>query len=260
MQTNRKWFLVKDKCCFFVSGRTMFLRSTVDTARVGDQLWRHFAPSGDESGWSHSSQQSCLCLWSLFFWFTLTLTSENQKPRQCWGRQTPSSQTRWRQLGTFWWWQRSGATWCFQQMEMDIGAVGMSAWETSLQIIQERHPEFWRSAPPGSPFFEPNHTKNQFHHWLFVFYINRSGTDGFFVVWEGWSGRNNFFPSFFVFFGSQILPKHHGLMLLYHIINPGSFSSLETWWEWGRRSDLWNGLFFKQHRGQRSGLKTERIK
>lgn len=63
--------------------------------------------------------------------------------------------------------------------------------------------------------------------------------------------RNNpFFPPFFFF------SQHYRLMLLSHIINPGSFTSWGTCWKWGRGSDPWNGPFDKQHSEQRSELKT----
>lgn len=65
--------------------------------------------------------------------------------------------------------------------------MGVSGWETGLEIIHgiQNSGGLLHQIPPSLPpcFWsrggeEPDHNKNGFQHSLFVFYINRSGTDG----------------------------------------------------------------------------------
>ena len=77
----------------------------------------------------------------------------------------------------------------------------MSAWETSLGIIhyiQNSGGLLHQIALSLSLCGEDrDHTKNRFHRWLFVFYINRSVTHEraffCFLEWGFWSRRTSFF-------------------------------------------------------------------
>lgn len=79
---------------------------------------------------------------------------------------------------------RSASTWVFSKWRWELweSQAGKPAWRLStgsriLGVCSTRSPLF-------APCFwsrggeEPDHKKNVFHRLLFVFYINRSGTDG----------------------------------------------------------------------------------
>lgn len=179
--------------CIFLSGQMTFLRCKppADTDQEGDQLWCHFSPSGDELGWFQSSQQLCLGLsGASFFWFTLTehrktkshINGGDHKYRLARHTEDECSCD-----------DGSGPTWYFQQKEMDIGTVGTSAWETSLQLID------WIQNSGGLPHQvplsfiqcgkEPDHTKKWF---LLVCLLHKHVChrwDFFFIFWGGWEEK-----------------------------------------------------------------------
>lgn len=98
------------------------------------------------------SFQPAVLLVSLFLVYVAP-TRENQKPHQWWGRQIPPGQTCWRQLGTFLWWQ-VGPFLVFSANGdgyRHCGNVSLGNQPADCTL----DPEFWGSAPPGSPFFEP---------------------------------------------------------------------------------------------------------
>lgn len=130
-------------------------------------------------------------------------------------------------------WTQVGLYLGLQQMDMGTKSFRLG----NRPGDYSRDPEFWgllhQTPPPFAPCFwsrggeEPDHNKNGFHRLLFVFYINRSGTDGMDGIlwggcWRGGSavgarGEGTTPPPFCQLIASK---KYYGLMLLSHIINP----------------------------------------